>query len=287
LLGLKGLLGKDAATRLALCAIHRALKLPAGAARRNVAPDPRTAVVVSSNFGNCANVVKIAKTAREGGVRDVSALDIPNASSNIIASTVAIWFRFGGPNLTVCSGASSGLDAIALASLLLRADRADRVVVVGVEPGDEIAQLLQAGRASPDASSTRLRSVAACVVLEALDNPGPGMPVLEAIGEGKDFPAGLTSPSVMIGPACCRGAFSPSIDLVAELGDPYGALGVMQVAIAATHIASGPLSSSGWAGVVCGDALDGWRMAVIAAAPVPRPETVQLEEPERRAHSSR
>src|SRR6267154_4593908 len=54
LLGHKGLLYKEPATRLALCAVHRALKLPPRAPRPAGNPDPRTAVVVSSNLGNAA-----------------------------------------------------------------------------------------------------------------------------------------------------------------------------------------------------------------------------------------
>src|SRR5690242_15394569 len=54
LLGHKGLLYKEPATRLALCAVHRALKLPSRAPRSAANPDPRTAVVGSSNLGNAA-----------------------------------------------------------------------------------------------------------------------------------------------------------------------------------------------------------------------------------------
>jgi len=156
LLGRKGLLYKEQATRLALCAVHRALGLPPGAPRAEGPPDPATAVVASSNLGNVATVRKVVETLREGSGRDVSPLDAPNASSNVVASTVAIWFRFGGPNLMVCSGATAGLDAIALGSLLLRAGRASRVVVVGAEPDDEVAQSLLPG----------LRAGAAALVLE-------------------------------------------------------------------------------------------------------------------------
>jgi 3-oxoacyl-(acyl-carrier-protein) synthase len=156
LLGRKGLLAKEPATRLALCAVHRALGLPAAAPRSAGRPDPRTAVVASSNLGNVATVCRVVRTVHESGGRDVSPLDVPNASSNVVASSVAIWFRLGGPNLMVCSGATGGLDAIALAALLLRAGRADRCVVVGTEPDDEVVAAL-AGRA---------RAGAAAVVLE-------------------------------------------------------------------------------------------------------------------------
>lgn len=66
LLGRKGLLYKEPATRLALCAAHRALGLPDGA-RPDVPLDPGTAVVAASNLGNVATVVDVTRAvAREG-----------------------------------------------------------------------------------------------------------------------------------------------------------------------------------------------------------------------------
>jgi monoamine oxidase len=38
-------------------------------------------------------------------------MDLPNASSNVVASSVAIRFGLRGPNLMLCNGATSGLDA--------------------------------------------------------------------------------------------------------------------------------------------------------------------------------
>lgn len=227
LLGRKGLLYKEQATRLALCAVHRALGLPPGAPRADGPPDPATAVVASSNLGNVATVRKVVETLREGSGRDVSPLDAPNASSNVVASTVAIWFRFGGPNLMVCSGATSGLDAIALGSLLLRAGRASRVVVVGAEPDDEVARSLRAG----------VRAGAAALVLEPAERAGSGALLSEV-----------------------RAARAPqAIDLV---DDFYGALGVLQTAIAAGRVSAGEPSVT----VVCGDRADGWRALEVRRA---------------------
>jgi 3-oxoacyl-[acyl-carrier-protein] synthase II len=165
LLGRKGLLGKDRATRLALCAVHRALGLRA-APLRDGSVDADTAVVVACNYGNLETVRAVGAALARGGIREVSPLDAPNASSNVVASTVAIWFRFGGPNLMVCSGAGAGLDAAFLGRVLLRSRRARRVVVVGVEADDAAAVELcrREGLA--------LRSTAACVILE-LGAAGP------------------------------------------------------------------------------------------------------------------
>jgi 3-oxoacyl-[acyl-carrier-protein] synthase II len=232
LLGRRGLLAKEPATRLALCAVHRALGLAPGAPRPAGPPDPRAAVVASSNLGNVATVRRVAGIVRESGVKDVSPLDVPNASSNVVASSVAIWFRLGGPNLMVCSGATAGLDAVALAVLLLRAGRADRCVVVGAEPDDEVARALRGG----------VRA-------------GAGAAVLERAGPG-------SAPAVTLAPVR-RAAAGPGrlaagereVDLAGEVGDLYGALGVVQVALGAALVAAGAPSAI----CVCGDEVDGWR----------------------------
>lgn len=223
-LGRKGLLGKDAATRMALCAVARACDAPP-APRPADALDPRTAVVVSSNFGNLATVREVTAALARGGVREVSPLHAPVVSSNVIASNVAIWFRFGGPNLTVCAGAPGGLAAIALGARLLRADRSDRAVIVGVEPDDDIAVA---------ASGGRLRAAAACVVLQR----GAGHAVA---------PVAAGAPPSALGELGGGGAwrrlapYSPdAIDLAAVLGAASGATGVAQVALAAALLDGAP-----------------------------------------------
>ena len=268
LLGRKGLLGKDPATRLALCAVHRALGLPPRTPREQGPPDPGVAVVASSNFGNVSTVVDVVRSVRRSGRSGVSPLAAPNASSNSLASAVAIWFRFGGANLLVCSGATAGLDAVALGALLLRAGRARRVVVVGAEPADEVAAALQQRRAGHPAP---LRAGAACVILEpaaaapaapslaapslaaALPGSGGG-PVRGTPGEPPLDPGGA---ALVLGPPGTAGAGTPAVDLTGNCGDLYGALGVAQVAVAAAIAVAG--TPSGRVRVVSGDAADGWR----------------------------
>ncbi len=240
LLGRKGLLSKEPATRLALCAVHSALGLPAGQ-RPRWPMAPRTAVIACSNLGNVRTVAAVtAAIAAEGG-RGVSILDAPNASSNIVASTVALWFGFGGPNLMVCSGSMAGRDGLMLAGLLLRSGRADRVVLVGAEHADEVATALFGfGEPGPP-----LRTGAACVILEPLlDGQGAEIHVQAP------WPA---RPRLTIG----RGGFDPA----AAWGDCYGAQGVVALALAA-HLAAdegrGPLE-------VRGDGPDGPMKALVSA----------------------
>ena len=245
-LGRKGLLGKEPSTRLALCAVHRAFGLGPG---RPAAPLPgadRTAVVVSSNLGNVGTVCSVLDEMRARSGRAVSPLQAPNASSNVIASTIAIWYGFAAANLMVCSGATGGLDAVRLAALLLRAGRADRAVVVGVEPADAPSAALAA--AGP--VDAPLRAAAACVVLE---RAGDGLllgPV--TYGAGPDVGPG--------GPVDLD--LGPDGDPVAALGDTYGAHGVLQVAVAAATLAAAP----GTARLRCGDPEDGYAAVRLATA---------------------
>jgi 3-oxoacyl-[acyl-carrier-protein] synthase II len=231
-LGRKGLLYKETATRLALCAVHAALGYPTGV-RPAGALDPRTAVVACANLGNVETVVEVAKAVRAGGVREVSPLAAPNASSNVLASTVALWFGLAGPNLMVCSGATAGLDGLAIALRLLRADRADRVVLVGAEPADPVATALHAGT-----GPYPLAAGAACVVLG-----GPGEVFVESGG---------TQAGLVLGPG--------GLDPAAFWGDGYGAQGVISLALATAAVAAGRCTE---ATVHCGAAADGWKTATV------------------------
>jgi 3-oxoacyl-[acyl-carrier-protein] synthase II len=260
LLGKRGLLATEPATRLALCAVHRALGLEPGV-RPAWDPDPRTAVVASSNFGNARAVASIALTLKCGDEK-VSPLQAPNASSNVIAATVAIWFRCGAPNLMVCSGATGGLDAAALAAVLLRANRADRVIVVGVEPDDDFASRLHALRRAARPGE-RLRAGAAAVVLE---RAGAGMdrPWLGAVRSCAD-PSGAVGRAradVLLGPSGLAPPGMRVIDLQHHVGDTFGACGVIQLAVAAALVAGREAAS---VELVCGDQSDGWREAAVAA----------------------
>lgn len=246
-LGRKGLLYKEPATRMALCAVHRALGLPEG--KKPAAPLPGgagTAVVASSNLGNVETVGDIVGHVRSGRLRDVSALAGPNASSNIVASTVAIRFCFTAPNLMVCSGATGGLDAVRLGSLLLRTGRASRVVVVGTEPADEVASRLNA--TGPNGAA--LRAGAACLVLET---EGSGVRLGAFRRSPEAVPVGVGT-----GLALGQGLTGPDVDPLPELGDTYGASGVVYAALAAMSLTDpeGPDTAL----VACGDEEDGYAL---------------------------
>ncbi|HET6743194.1 MAG TPA: beta-ketoacyl synthase N-terminal-like domain-containing protein [Kribbella sp.] len=231
LLGRKGLLGKEPATLLALCAVHRALGLEPGSGPRgrDQPVDPGTAVVVSSNLGNLATVCAVTRAAYDGRLRDVSPLEAPNLSSNVIAGSVAIRFGFAGPNLMVCSGETSGTDALAAAVRLIRSDRCRRAVVVGVEPRDDItdALLKPAGH---------LFGGAACVVLEASN----GGIVMGPVTAGRSPQIGEAD-VVLAAPDVAAGDGALVLDEC--LAATYGARGVVQAAVASQAVASGRASS--------------------------------------------
>ena len=131
ILGRKGLLGKNDATRLALCAVHRALGYPVGI-RPQPELDPTTAVV---GGGALTNADSVARLARQVAAVDdsISVMDAPNASGNVLASAVALRFRLGGPCLMITSGRWSADQALRIALLMLATERARRVVVVGAQ----------------------------------------------------------------------------------------------------------------------------------------------------------
>jgi hypothetical protein len=267
-LGRKGLLMKEPATRLALCAVHRALDLPPGKVEGPLPGAGRTAVVVSSNLGNLHTVCALAREVGQADYRVVSPLQTPNASSNVIASTIALRYGFTGPNVMVCNGATSGLDAVRLGARLIRAGRAERAVVVGVEPDDEIAQTLVKSR-DPDtygrAGLAALRAAAACVVL-GRRRRGSSAAVLCDSGT---LPPGAPVPmdrwGLMFTPYGAAPESDRIVDLTARLGETYGALGVLQVAAAAAAIAR---SETDGAYAACGDAVEGYAWLDLAAGDV-------------------
>lgn len=260
LLGRKGLLFKEPAVRIAMCAVHRALGLPPGKPAGPVQHAAGTAVVVSSNLGNVATVCEVVDQVRAGRLREVSPMQAPNASSNIIASSIAIRYGFTGPNLMVCSGATSGLDAVRLGALLVRSGRTHRAVVVGTEPADHVATSLFAG--TDQSFAGPLRAAAACVVLTAAVRPDQVR--LRSVRRHRDPESeddrGIRAIRIIHGPG--RGG----TDLSALIGNVYGAAGVLQAAVATrwlTEPATRPdgVVDADEAVLTCGSATDGFATA--------------------------
>lgn len=258
--GLRGreMRNKDRASRLALRAVAPALRdAHLLGTDGYTGPEERTAVVVSTNFGNMDSVCSFADIIAEHTVTGLSPLGLPHTSSNAIAGWIAIEYRMRGPNLTVCNGPTSGIDALQWAGNLLAARRAETVVVVGVEPGTEpAARLLADGPGGPD--QRRVLDGAAAVVLEPLAHAnargGPVRAVLTGCVRAADLPTAVeqvrgtdgTAAEVWLGaaPGGSGAAASPAagavvLDLTRRLGQCSGALGVLQCAAGAVHLSRG------------------------------------------------
>jgi 3-oxoacyl-[acyl-carrier-protein] synthase II len=239
-IGKKGLRYKDRATQLALVAGCDALVdsgLLESAARdaARTVPGSRIGVVVSSNLGNLDSVCDVAATiARDGTTRLLSPIVTPNLSSNVIASELAIRFGLRGPNLMVCNGETGGADALGWAVALLAAGRARHVLVVGVEPDNEVVRRLLGGRPGLDGAVALVLEAAATVA-------GRGRPGRAEIGgyvRSADVPAVLDRLAgagearawyVPAGGAVPAGLLAglPRHDPAAGFGVPSGALGVL------------------------------------------------------------
>lgn len=258
-IGKRGLRHLDQATRLALCAARDALNaagLMTGDARLTATgggppavgaelqvPAESVAVVVSSNFGNLDSVCEVATTiAADGGTRLLSPVYAPRLSSNVTASEIAIRFGLRGPNLMVCNGPTSGLDAVYWASVLLSGGRARHVLVVGVEPANDVVRRLTGhDRPLDGAAALVLESPAAAAERDA--------PVLAELG-GYVRTGGLAGcvsalggiPRAWLAPRRAPADVLPGVlrhDLEHRWGPASGALGVLQCAAAVGHFAAG------------------------------------------------
>ena len=256
-LGRKGLRYKDHATKLALCAAQAALcdaGLPTTAAEQL---SPETfGVVVTSNLGNLDTVCRVVDTIRAEGADGTSPLDGPNLSSNVIASSIAIRFRCQALNLTFCSGSTSGSDALFWGANAIRAGRAQRMLVVGVEPVNAVTtELMSISRWSETSEVLRFCDGAGAVLLEAAEAAAErhahSYARVGAYAAGRDvtlslrglsldrdgFPPRWLTPNCAYAPTATAvqkalplwGEQPPKrVDLSASLGESYGALGVLQ-----------------------------------------------------------
>ncbi|MGW7280192.1 beta-ketoacyl synthase N-terminal-like domain-containing protein [Streptomyces sp. NPDC054844] len=248
---------KDRASRLALraaeFALHDAGLTDADATFLGVAD--ATAVVVSTNLGNVDGVCESTDTIARAGVMGLSPLGLPQTSSNVTAGWVAIRYGLRGPNLTVCNGATSGLDALSWARNLIAAGRAEAAVVVGVEPANDVVMKLL-GEPTTDA--------AVAIVLEpstaAVSRGARPRAAIGGYARAEDVATALTAAGVTeetsiglwLGDERGAGRGSELADLLgctrrigleSRLGPLSGALGVLQCAAAAAHLESGTTGS--------------------------------------------
>jgi len=261
-LGRRGLRYKDRATMLALCAAARALHAAGFAEPRDGVYGPaggdlreRFGVVVSTELALVDTVSRVVATIHSGGVPETSPMDLPNASGNVASAHLAIWFRLGGMNLTLSAGATSGIDALYQAAIAIRAGRADRMLVVGVEPATDAAVRLLRDTARRHGDERPLPAVdgAAAVVLEAAD-VAEGRALADIGRYSRDDAS--TPPAGWLWARPCHahggvpaGTGIEELDLSPTVGEASGALGVFQCAVTALRLAgtgrSGLLTAGG------------------------------------------
>jgi len=279
----KGLRYKDCATKLALCAALAALNDAGLPVLPSEQLSPHTfGVIVSSNLCNLDTVCRVVETIRVSHVKDISSMDLPNASSNVVATSIAIRFGLQAINLMLCNGATSGIDALYLAANAIRAGRAQRMLVVGVEPTNPTVAKLMGESASArlgTSSGIRLGNIAGAVVLESTDAALERGASIYGYLQGYSYKLGidiknsilaavngdLTPPDIWLTPNRFYAPTAKSVehtlelwqdkpptsvlDLGVALGETYGALGVLQCITAClwlrTHQGTKAIATSG------------------------------------------
>ncbi len=130
-LGKKGLRDLDRSTRL----VCSAAKLALDDGGLEITGDTTHSVGVSigTTFGSLRSISQFDRSGLIDGPRFVNPSHFPNTVINSPASQISIRFNIKGFNTTVSSGFCAALDAVSYASDFIRFNRADAVLVGGVE----------------------------------------------------------------------------------------------------------------------------------------------------------
>ncbi|QLH22027.1 beta-ketoacyl synthase N-terminal-like domain-containing protein [Streptomyces sp. Rer75] len=277
-IGRRGHRYKDRATQLALCAALDALRdaalVPADSADGGelTVPGDTVGVVASSNLGNLDTACLTAAAIAEDSARSLSPMSLPNASSNVIASWVAIRHGLRGPNLMLCNGPTSGLDAVHWAATLVAAGRVRRALVVGVETHNAVVEDLLARPADDllDGAAALVvegahwaeeRGARAVAVLGPYERrAGLAGCVRALLPEGGEGPGVWFTPERYEEPGADVGVPVPPAvprhDVTTAVGRASGALGVLQCAAAVGWLgtdAAGAGAGAGEALITSGD----------------------------------
>jgi len=131
ILGEKGLRNLDRATKLLLCAGKLALE----DAKLEVNEENTCSLGISigTTLGSIWSISEFDKTALRDGPHFVNPAEFPNTVINSPASQLAIRLKIKGPCATLSTGFTSSLDAIKYGIDLIRNQKAETVLVGGVE----------------------------------------------------------------------------------------------------------------------------------------------------------
>ncbi|MER6746501.1 beta-ketoacyl synthase N-terminal-like domain-containing protein [Streptomyces sp. PDY-4] len=244
----RGLRYKDRATQLAFCAADAALRDAGLLAEGGLTvPADTVGVVVSSNTGNLDTVVRAIDTLRTGTTDALSPMDLPKVSCNVVASSVAIKHGLRGPNLMICNGSTSGLDAVRWAATMLETGRLTRALVLGVEPDTAPTRTLLDGTAPLDGAvalvveNEAAATARAARVLARVGGHARGAGLAACVAELSAMTA--TAPVAWHVPrGTVPGDVLPGVprhDLTTAWGPCSGALGVLQCVAAIGAFATG------------------------------------------------
>lgn len=161
ILGPRGLRHLTAGTRYLLGAARLALE-DAGFSSEGEAP-AGGGVAVGTVTGTAALVAEFDRFTLREGPQAVNPGVFPQTVWNSPSSQVAIRFGLGGPNLTVATGHTSGLDAVRAAGDLCRDGRSPLFLAGGFE---ELTPLFRALFPEPPGRAYPLAEGAAVLVLE-------------------------------------------------------------------------------------------------------------------------
>lgn len=282
-LGKKGLRYKEPATLLGLCSAKAAL-IDSGWLTEGgdvKLDNNQFGVAIASNTGNLDTVCTVADKIRAEHVDATSPMDLPNASSNVIASTIAIRFGLRAMNLMLTSGASASADALILACTAIRAGRVASMLVGAVEVDGHVLRSLQAGErldANAPARADAVVPVATTLVLESeasakqrnariygyLEDYAFSGSSVRAQKRFQDFVQSKPEALMFSDAGQVEGAAAP-ISLTKRIGQMYGALTVAQMAYACEEFAAERASE---ALLVCGGAMGDKRQTALSLARV-------------------
>ncbi|MCH7839830.1 MAG: hypothetical protein IID38_06310 [Planctomycetes bacterium] len=145
-------------------------------------PPERVALVLGCALAGQLGMIDFADEVRAQSPRFVSPIHFPQTVGNYTAGVLSRAFKIRGPNLTLSTGASAGLQAVANACSLLRDGLADLAIAGGVEVLSE-GMVRGLGGSQFGETNARVWSEGACIYLLSRSTDGFPKPVRATIVE--------------------------------------------------------------------------------------------------------
>jgi 3-oxoacyl-[acyl-carrier-protein] synthase II len=120
-------------------------------------PGGELALVLGTMYGSVRTIAEFDRRGIEAGPLYVKPFDFANSVINAAAGQTAIWHRLRGPNSTVSTGNTSGVQALALAADLVSEGRAAVALAGGAEElcFESFVAFARAGALAPDSEPPR------------------------------------------------------------------------------------------------------------------------------------